>query len=115
VIGLFAALDVLGKHLATRDFLVGERLTGADPLFPTLVRLHRAYYGALRCNLSRLADYPRLFGSTRRIHALPGIAATVEVDHVKRHHRDDHAMIDRRIVPSGPPVDFATMPAARAA
>jgi putative glutathione S-transferase len=116
VIDLFAALDALEEHLATRDFLVGARLTEADlRLFPTLVRFDVAYYGALRCNLRRLADYPRLFGYTRRIHALPGIAATVKLDHVKRHYWDDHVMINRRIVPIGPQVDFATMPAARVA
>jgi glutathionyl-hydroquinone reductase len=116
VIDLFAALDALEEHLATRDFLVGGRLTKADlRLFPTLVRFDVAYYGALRCNLRRLADYPRLLGYTRRIHALPGIAATVKLDHVKRHYWDDHEMINRRIVPIGPQVDFATMPAARAA
>jgi glutathionyl-hydroquinone reductase len=81
VIDLFAALDALEEHLATRDFLVGERLTEADlRLFPTLVRFDVAYYGALRCNLRRLADYPRLLGYTWRIHALPGIAATVKLD-----------------------------------
>jgi glutathionyl-hydroquinone reductase len=74
-----------------------------------------AYYGALRCNLRRLADYPRLLGYTWRIHALPGIAATVKLDHVKRHYWDDHEMINRRILPIGPQVEFATMPAARAA
>ena len=116
VLDLFAALDALEEHLAARDFLVGERLTEADlRLFPTLVRFDVAYYGALRCNLRRLADYPRLLGYTRRIHALPGIAATVKLDHVKRHYWDDHEMINRRIVPIGPQVDFATMPAARAA
>jgi putative glutathione S-transferase len=116
VVDLFAALDALEEHLAARDFLVGERLTEADlRLFPTLVRFDVAYYGALRCNLRRLADYPRLLGYTRRIHALPGIAATVKLDHVKRHYWDDHEMFNRRIVPIGPQVDFATTPAARAA
>ena len=117
VIDLFAALDALEEHLAARDFLVGESPTEADlRLFPTLVRFENmASYGALRCNLRRLADYPRLLGYTRRIHVLPGIAATVKLDHVKRHYWDDHEMINRRIVPVGPACHFATMPAARAA
>jgi glutathionyl-hydroquinone reductase len=116
VIDLFAALDALEEHLSLRDFLVGGRLTEADlRLFPTLVRFDVAYYGALRCNLRRLADYPRLLAYTRRIHALPGVAETVRLDHVKRHYWDDHEMINRRIVPIGPPVDFEEVPAARAA
>jgi putative glutathione S-transferase len=113
---LFTALDALEARLATRRFLVGDRLTEADlRLFPTLVRFDVAYYGALRCNLKRLADYPHLLTYTRRILALPGVAATVKLDHVKRHYWDDHEMINRRIVPIGPAVDFEEPSAARAA
>jgi putative glutathione S-transferase len=116
VIDLFAALDALEEHLSLRDFLVGGRLTEADlRLFPTLVRFDVAYYGALRCNLRRLADYPRLLAYTRRIHALPGVAETVRLDHVKRHYWDDHEMINRRILPVGPVVDLGAPPAALAA
>jgi putative glutathione S-transferase len=113
---LFAALDGLEARLATRRFLVGERLTEADlRLFPTLIRFDVAYYGALRCNLKRLADYPRLLAYTKRILAMPGVAATVKLDHVKRHYWDDHEMINRRIVPIGPRVEFEEQTAARAA
>jgi glutathionyl-hydroquinone reductase len=113
---LFAALDDLEARLATRRFLIGERLTEADlRLFPTLVRFDVAYYGALRCNLRRLADYPHLLAYTKRILAIPGVAATVKLDHVKRHYWDDHEMINRRIVPIGPTVDFDESTIARAA
>ena len=104
---LFAALDDLEARLATRRVLVGERLTEADlRLFPTLIRFDVAYYGALRCNLKRLADYPHLLAYTKRILRIPGVAATVKLDHVKRHYWDDHEMINRRVVPIGPTVDF---------
>ena len=113
---LFAALDALEARLATRRFLVDERLTEADlRLFPTLVRFDVAYYGALRCNLRPLADYPHLLAYTKRILAIPGVAATVKLDHVKRHYWDDHEMINRRIVPIGPTVDFNESIVARAA
>jgi glutathionyl-hydroquinone reductase len=116
VTDLFAALEALEEHLSTRDFLVGGRLTEADlRLFPTLVRFDVAYYGALRCNLKRLADYPRLLAYTRRLYALPGVAGTVKLDHVKRHYWDDHPMINRRILPIGPEVDLGEPPAALAA
>ena len=116
VIDLFAALDALEAHLGSCDFLVGERLTEADlRLFPTLVRFDVAYYGALRCNLKRLVDYPRLHAYTRRIWALPKVAETVRLDHVKRHYWDDHEMINRRIVPIGPKVEFDDFPVAQAA
>jgi putative glutathione S-transferase len=75
----------------------------------------QAYHGALRCNLRRLADYPNLHGYTRRILGIPGVAPTVRLDHVKRHYWDDHEMINRRIVPIGPTVEFEEQMAARAA
>lgn len=116
VVDLFAALDTLEARLADRTYLVGERLTEADlRLFPTLVRFDVAYYGALRCNLRRLADYPNLFAYTRRLYRLPGVAATVRLDHVKRHYWDDHPMINRRIVPIGPSVEFGEPPVSYAA
>ena len=116
VADLFAALDALEEHLEGREFLVGGRLTGADlRLFPTLVRFDVAYHGALRCNLRRLADYSRLLSHTRRILALPGVAETVRLDHIKRHYFDDHPMINRRILPIGPSVDLEPLPSARAA
>jgi putative glutathione S-transferase len=115
VVELFEALDTLEERLATRHFLVGERPTEADlRLFPTLIRFDAAYYGALRCNLRRLVDYPALWAYTKRIYGLPGVAATVRLDHVKRHYYDDHPMIDRRIVPLGPELDL-DLPADRAA
>jgi putative glutathione S-transferase len=107
VVELFEALDTLEDHLAGRRHLVGERLTEADlRLFATLIRFDIAYHGALRCNLRRLADYPNLWAHTRRVYDEPGVAATVRLDHVKRHYWDDHPMINRRIVPIGPALDL---------
>ena len=113
---LFAALDGLEERLRGRAFLVGERPTEADlRLFPTLVRFDAAYYGALNCNLRRLVDYPHLWAYTRRIYHLPGVAETVRLDHIKRHYYDDHPMINRRIVPRGPLIDFGAPAEAGAA
>ncbi len=105
---LFVALDGLEERFAAgRSYLVGERLTEADVrLFTTLVRFDAVYHGALNCNLRRLVDYPHLWAYTRRIYHLPGVAETVRLDHIKRHYYDDHPMINRRIVPKGPPIDF---------
>ena len=107
VVDLFEALAHLERHLVDRTFLVGERLTEADlRLFATLIRFDAAYYGALNRNLRRLIDYPNLWAYTRRIHQTQGVAATVRLDHIKRHYYDDHPMINRRIVPMGPLLDF---------
>ncbi len=77
VAALFDALDRLEARLAdSRPYLLGDRVTEADwLLLPTLVRFDAVYHGALRCNLRRLADYPRLWALTKRLYELPGVAA----------------------------------------
>lgn len=106
---LFEALEQLETRLAKTQYLVGEQLTEADlRLFVTLVRFDVAYYGALNCNLRRLMDYPNLWSYTRKIYHLPGVAETVRFDHIKRHYYDTYeGVIDRRIVPRGPLIDFS--------
>jgi putative glutathione S-transferase len=109
---LFDALDVLEVRLSDRPFLVGDRLTEADlRLFVTLVRFDTVYYGALNCNIRRLVDYPNLWQYTRRIYQRPGVAETVKFDHIKRHYYDTHeGLINRRLIPKGPLVDFSLPP-----
>jgi len=105
---LFRALDRLEARLATREFLVGEQLTEADVrLFTTLVRFDSVYVGHFKCNRRRLVDYPRLWAFTRRLIALPGVAATVHLDHIKRHYYQSHPSINPSgVVPVGPDIDF---------
>jgi len=117
VAALFAALDDLEARLAHgQPFLLGERMTEADLLlFPTLVRFDAVYHGALRCNLRMLRNYPGLSALARRVHAIPGVAETVKLDHVRRHYYDDLGLIDPTILPAGPLVDFAAEAASAAA
>jgi putative glutathione S-transferase len=107
---LFAALDEIAARLADgRSFLMGETPCEADWLmFPTLVRFDAVYHGALRCSLRRLAEDPVLFAYTKRLYAWPGVAATVKLDHVKRHYYDDLDVIDHTIVPRGPADEFSS-------
>jgi putative glutathione S-transferase len=113
---LFDALDTLEVRLSGKRYLVGDRLTEADlRLFVTLVRFDAVYYGALNCNLRRLVDYPNLWDYTRRLYHLPGIADTVKLDHIKRHYYDTHeGLINRRIVPKGPVINFDISPSSKA-
>jgi glutathionyl-hydroquinone reductase len=106
---LFEALDRLEARLAGQRYLVGERLTEADwRLFPTLVRFDAVYVGHFKCNLRRLADYANLWGYTRELYQMPGIAATVNLDHIKRHYYASHRTINPTgIVPKGPAIDFS--------
>ena len=105
---LFATLDGLEKRLAKRRWLCGERFTEADVrLFTTLVRFDAVYYSHFKCNLRRLIDYPRLWRYTRRIHALPGVARTVDLPEIKAHYyRSMKQLNPTQIVPKGPALDF---------
>jgi putative glutathione S-transferase len=105
---LFEALNTLENYLSKTRYLVGDRLSEADlRLFVTLVRFDVAYYGALKCNLYRLIEYPNLWNYTRHLYHLPGVAETVKFDHIKRHYYDTHeGVINRRIIPKGPILDW---------
>jgi len=106
---LFETLDWLEELLAARRFLLGGEPTEADwRLFPTLVRFDAVYHGHFKCNLRRLVDYPNLWGYTRELYQLPGVAATVELDEIKRHYYMTHRTLNPSgIVPIGPAIDFA--------
>ena len=100
-----ARADRLGGE---RRYLLGDRVIEADwRLFPTLVRFDAVYYGHFKCNLRRVVDYPNLWGYTRELYQLPGVAATVTIDEIKRHYYATHESINpSRIVPLGPALDF---------
>ncbi len=108
VLPLFDTLDELDARLATRRYLVGERQTLADwRLFTTLVRFDAVYVGHFKCNLRRIADYPSLSGYLRDLYQTPGVAATVDLDQIKRHYYETHGGINPTgIVPAGPILDL---------
>lgn len=101
---LFAALDSFEVRLASRRYLFGDRMVEADwRLFCTLVRFDAVYHGHFKCNIRRIVDYPALQGYLRDLYQQPGIAATVNLDHIKRHYYMTHEDINpTRIVPVGP-------------
>lgn len=108
IVPLFETLDWLEDRLAQRRFLVGNRMTEADiRLFTTLVRFDAVYVGHFRCNLRRIEDYPNLSAYLRDLYQWPGVAATVNMDHIKRHYYQSHRTINPvGIVPLGPILDF---------
>jgi putative glutathione S-transferase len=105
---LFSALDRVEAILSTRRYLVGDTFTEADwRLFTTLVRFDPVYVGHFKCNLRRIADYPNLGNYLRDLYQVPGVAETVNLDHIKRHYYQSHPMINpTRIVPKGPALDL---------
>ncbi len=108
VTNLFAALDALEARLRHRRYLTGARITEADwRLFTTLVRFDPVYAYHFKCNIRRLTDYPALWGYTRELFQVPGIAATVDFDHIKLHYYTSHPTVNPNgIVPKGPVLDF---------
>ena len=108
VTALFAALDQMEERLAGQDYLVGNRLTEADiRLFTTLVRFDAVYFGHFKCNLKPLTAYPNLWAYTKRIYQLPGMAQTVNFDHIKRHYSGSHKTINPTgVIPLGPTLDW---------
>ena len=106
---LFEALDQLEARLAGRRFLFGSRLVETDwRLFCTLVRFDAVYHGHFKCNLRRILDYAHLDRYLRELYQQPGIAETVNFDHIKRHYYVTHDDINpTRIVPIGPLLDLS--------
>ncbi|MEM7084048.1 MAG: glutathione S-transferase family protein [Pseudomonadota bacterium] len=105
---LFDTLDWLDERLASTRYLTGDAITEADwRLFTTLVRFDPVYVGHFKCNIRRIDDYPNLSGYVRDLYQQPGIAATVNFDHIKRHYYASHGTINpTRVVPVGPDIDF---------
>lgn len=106
---LFETLDWLDGRLASRRFLLGNRITETDwRLFTTLVRFDPVYVGHFKCNIRRIADYPNLSGYLRDLYQVPGVAETVDLDAIKRHYYGSHGTVNPTgIVPVGPEADYA--------
>lgn len=105
---LFDTLDWLDEHLSRHRYLMGARLTEADwRLFTTLIRFDKVYHTHFKCNRARIVDYPDLWAYLRELYQWPGVAGTVDFDHITRHYYYSHDMINpHRIVPSGPALDL---------
>ncbi len=108
VTALFKTLDQLEKRLAKRRYLFGDQTTETDwRLFVTLVRFDAVYHGHFKCNIRKISEYRHLFSYLRDLYQQPGIAQTVNFDHIKRHYYITHDDINpTRIVPVGPAQDL---------
>lgn len=106
---VFDTFDWLEDRLSSRRYLLGDRITEADwRLFPTLVRFDAVYHGHFKCNRARLVDYPHLWAYAREVFQWPGVADTVNTDHITRHYHRSHPSINPHgIVPIGPRPDWA--------
>jgi putative glutathione S-transferase len=105
---LFQALDQMEERLSQSRYLFAGRIVEADwRMFCTLVRFDVVYHGHFKCNLRRIVDYPNLQGYLMDLYQQPGVAETVNFDHIKRHYYMTHSEINpTRIVPLGPVLDL---------
>ncbi|MFT7664914.1 MAG: putative glutathione S-transferase [Planctomycetota bacterium] len=108
IVPLFDVLEELEKRLADRRYLMGGTITEADwRLFTTLVRFDAVYHGHFKCNLKRIADFPNLWAYLRDLYQVPGVAETVNFDHINRHYYVTHRAINPTgVVPIGPELNF---------
>lgn len=105
---LFDSLDWVEDRLGQGRYLMGDRLTEADwRLWTTLIRFDAVYHLHFKCNKKRIVDYPNLWGFTRDLYQMDGIAQTVNMNHIVRHYHYSHDSINpSRIIPVNPELDF---------
>ena len=105
---LFDALDHWDEVLADQRYLAGDRLTEADIcMFTTLVRFDQVYHTHFMCNVQHIHEYDNLGPYLRDIYQTPGVAETVNMDHIKEHYYTTHPDVTpTRIIAAGPEVDF---------
>ncbi len=105
---LFDTLEWLEDRLSTNRYLMGARVTEADwRLFPTLVRFDKVYHGHFKCAHARIVDYPNLWAYLRELYQWPGVAETVNFDHIVRHYHYSHESVNpHRIIPFVADPDF---------
>ena len=105
---LFEALEHWENALSRQRYLCGDAITEADwAFFTTLVRFDSVYHYHFKCNLRRIVDYSNLWGYLRDLYQHPGVAATVDLGHIKEHYYGSHESINpNRIVPKGPILDL---------
>ena len=105
---LFETMEWLEARLSENRYLMGDQITEADwRLFTTLVRFDPVYHLHFKCNRKRVIDYPNLWAYTRELYQWPGVADTVNMDHIVRHYHYSHETINpHRIIPINPQIDF---------
>lgn len=92
---LFETLNWLDDTLRSQRYLTGNTVTEADwRLFTTLVSFDAVYVSHFKCNLNRIADYPNLSGYLCDLYQMPGVAATVDMQHIKKHYYQSHESIN---------------------
>ena len=108
VTALFDTMDWLEERLSQSRYLMGDRITEADwRLVTTLFRFDAVYHLHFKCNRTRLVDMPNLWGFARELYQWPGVAQTVNFDHIVRHYHYSHNTVNpHRIIPINPVINW---------
>ena len=91
-----------GEHDRREQSEPGAYTEADIRLFPTLLRFDAVYHDLFRCNRKHLADYPNLWAYTRDIYQWPGVAATVDMGHIRLHYYESLTALN----PTGAVPDF---------
>lgn len=107
---LFDSLDWIEQLLSRQRYLAGNQITEADwRLFTTLIRFDAVYFGHFKTNRQLLADYSAISHYVRELYQVPGIAETVNFEHIKTHYYASHLTINPTgVVPLGPLQNFTS-------
>lgn len=101
---LFQALDKYEECLGRQPYLCGDDLTEADLcMFTTLVRFDPVYSVHFKCSRKRIQDYPNLSAYLKRIYHTPGVAETVDFEHIRHHYYVSHDFINPYRIVAAPP------------
>ena len=105
---IFGSLDKIEEILSKSRYLVGNIFTEADiRLFPTLVRFDLVYYVYFKTNKKHVYEYPNIWGYTREIFHMKGMAETMNLKETKIHYYSSHPEYNPfGIIPLGPSIDF---------
>lgn len=105
---LFEALYKVEERLRKNWYLLGSVITEAGcRLFTTLIRFDAVYHGHFKCNLKRIEDYPYISDYVRELYQWPGVAETINMQHIKTHYYRSHKTINPTgVVPVGPVLYF---------
>ena len=106
---LFDSLDWIEGILSQHRYLAGSKITEADwRLFTTLIRFDAVYFGHFKCNRQALKDYPNISNYIRELYQTPGVAETVNLEHIKTHYYTSHTSINpTKVIPLGPEQNFS--------
>lgn len=100
---LCASLDRAEEILSKQRFIAGSRFTEADlRLFVTLIRFDEVYAVYFKTNRRLIREYPNLKNYTAEIYQMPGIADSVNMQHIKMHYYTSHPKLNYyAVIPKG--------------